>query len=86
MVWFAYCVLFYFHVATLEINTTGVVFGKDLLEKDESYFLISEEKSKSIMRESGKLSSELAFIYIYFSLKSYSKESMILEKSLLQNT
>ena len=35
----AYCVLFYFHVATLEINATGVVFGKDLSENDESLFL-----------------------------------------------
>ena len=39
VVWFAYCVLFYFHVATLEINATGVVFGEDLSEKDESLFL-----------------------------------------------
>ena len=46
MVWFAYCVLFYFHVATLEINATGVVFGKDLSEKDESYSLISEKKPR----------------------------------------
>ena len=38
MVWFAYCVLFNFHAATLEINATGVVFGEDLSEKDESYF------------------------------------------------
>ena len=28
--------------------------------------LISEEKSRSIMLKSGKLLSELAFIYIYF--------------------
>ena len=58
--------LFYFHVATLEINATGVVFGKDLSKKDGSYFLISEEKSKNIMLESGKLSPELASLYIYF--------------------
>ena len=38
--------LFYFHVATLEINATGVVFGKDLSEKDESYSLISEKKPR----------------------------------------
>ena len=31
------CVTFMF--ATLEINATGVVFGKDLSEKDESLFL-----------------------------------------------
>ena len=30
------------------------------------YFLINEEKSRNIMLKSGKLSSELAFIYIYF--------------------
>jgi len=28
--------------------------------------LINEEKSRNIMLKSGKLSSELAFIYIYF--------------------
>ena len=66
VVWFAYCVLFYFHVATLVINATGVVFGKDLSKKDGSYFLISEEKSKNIVLESGKLFPELASLYIYF--------------------
>ena len=65
VVWFAYCVLFYFHVATLVINATGVVFGKDLSKKDGSYFLISEEESKNIILESGKLSSELASTYLY---------------------
>ena len=56
----AYCMLFYFHVATLVINATGVVFGRDLSKKDVSYFLISEKKPRSIMRKSGKLLSELA--------------------------
>ena len=48
--------LFYFHVATLEINATGVVFGKDLSEKDESFIsVINEEKSRKIILKSGKL-------------------------------
>ena len=66
VVWFAYCVLFYFHVATLVINATGVVFVKDLSKEDGNYFLISEKKSKNIILGSGKLSSELASTYLYF--------------------
>ena len=69
MVWFAYCVLLYFHVATLEINATGVVFGKDLLKENWEFIsLSSEKKPRNIMLESGKLLSELASIYIYFGL------------------
>ena len=60
----AYCMLFYFHVATLVINATGVVFGKDLSEEDDIYLLSSEKKSKNIILESGKLSSELASTYL----------------------
>ena len=41
--------------ATLDINTTGVVFGEDL-----------SKKSRNIMLKSGKLFSELASIYLYF--------------------
>ena len=52
--------------ATLEINATGVVFGKDLSEKMRVISLINEEKSRNIMLKSGKLFSELASIYIYF--------------------
>ena len=52
--------LFYFHVATLDINATEVVFGEDLSEKDDIYFLSGEKKSKNIILESGKLLSELA--------------------------
>ena len=58
--------LFYFHVATLVINATGVVFGKDLSEEDDIYFLSGEKKSKNIILESGKLFPELASLYIYF--------------------
>ena len=58
--------LFYLHVATLDINATEVVFGEDLSEKDGIYFLSSEKKSKNIVLESGKLFSELASTYIYF--------------------
>ena len=56
----------YFHVATLVINATGVVFGKDLSEEDDIYLLSGEKKSKNIILESGKLFSELASTYIYF--------------------
>ena len=78
MMWFDY--LFVYHLwygllivccsifmfATLDINATEVVFGEDLSEEDDIYFLISEEKSKNIMLESGKLPSELASTYLYF--------------------
>ena len=55
-----------FHVATLVINATGVVFGKDLSEEDDIYLLSGEKKSKNIILESGKLSPELASLYTYF--------------------
>ena len=67
--------LFIFHVATLEINATGVVFGKDLLKENWEFIsLISEKKPKNIMLESGKLLSELApkYICIYFDQMIYS--------------
>ena len=72
MMWFDY--LFVYHLwygllivccsifmfATLDINATKVVFGGDLSEKDDIYFLSGEKKSKNIILESGKLLSELA--------------------------
>ena len=51
--------------ATLDINATEVVSGKDLSEKDGIYLLSSEKKSKNIILGSGKLSSELASTYLY---------------------
>ena len=52
---------------TIDINATGVIFEKGFIEEESEFIsLISEEKSRNIMLKSGKLSSELASIYIYF--------------------
>ena len=61
----------YFHVATLVINATGVVFGKNLSEEDDIYLLSGEKKSKNIILESGKLFPELASLYTYFGSHVY---------------
>ena len=57
--------LFYFHVATLVLNASGI-WGGFIEEESEFISLSSEKKPRNIMLESGKLFSELASTYIYF--------------------
>ena len=64
----SYCVLivfFPFCDARYKRYRSGIWRGF-IEEESELISLISEEKSRDIMLESGKLLSELAFIYIYF--------------------
>ena len=58
---------FIFMFATLEINATGVVSGKDLLKKNRSLLLWSVRKSPgTLCWNQASYFSELAFIYFYF--------------------
>ena len=60
------CVLSFFF-ATLDINATGVILGKDLLEKNQSLFLWSVRRSPgTLCWRQASYFTELAFIYIYF--------------------
>ena len=67
MVWFAYCVLFYFHVCDARYKRYRSGIRRGFIEEESEFIsLISEKKSRDIMLKSGKLFSELASIYIYF--------------------